>query len=295
MPTIDEYRLWSINRVVEGVDFSMALVSDRHYTYVQGAANGAIDLAGNRFRTDGHQYTNGMIIRLGMSAGTPPVPLDADVDYYVVNAIPDYFQVALTSGGAAIDLTAAPVGGSYFWSLYRLPVSVDVGTDTFSAVNHPFVDGERIIFENTGGGLPAGILANTNYYVVNSVADVSFQVSTSLGGSPVNMTGAGSGTQLCYAPELNEADSAATWLNREVFRYGSAFRKTWTGATETNPLGTPEVVIFTPGIHPIPCRWAFIFLTDGMTNVAKWYQDLGAGNVILVSGRSFEVRDFVPN
>lgn len=39
--------------------------------------------------------------------GTPPAPLVEGTVYFVVNAATDSFQVAATSGGAAIDLTAS--------------------------------------------------------------------------------------------------------------------------------------------------------------------------------------------
>lgn len=50
-----------------------------------------------------------------------------------------------------------------------------------------------ITVSNSGGALPTGLLANTTYYVRNSTS-TTFQVSTTPGGSIVNITGAGSGT-----------------------------------------------------------------------------------------------------
>lgn len=43
--------------------------------------------------------------------GTPPTPLAEGTTYFVVNAATDTFQVSATSGGAAIDLTAAATFG----------------------------------------------------------------------------------------------------------------------------------------------------------------------------------------
>lgn len=43
--------------------------------------------------------------------GTPPAPLVEGTVYFVVNATTDTFQVAATSGGSAIDITAAATFG----------------------------------------------------------------------------------------------------------------------------------------------------------------------------------------
>ncbi len=50
------------------------------------------------------------IIRFEITTGSLPTPLAIGTDYYIVNASTTQFQVSLTSGGAAIDLTSANVG-----------------------------------------------------------------------------------------------------------------------------------------------------------------------------------------
>jgi hypothetical protein len=55
-------------------------------------------------------------------------------------------------------------------------------------------NGQRIHFSATSS-LPAGISATTLYYVVNSTADLTFQVSLTNGGAPVVFTTAGSGVR----------------------------------------------------------------------------------------------------
>ena len=297
MPAVNEHRLWALNQQVEGVAFSLALITEKHYTYPQGFGSGFVDTSGNRFRADGHDYENGMIIRLGMMAGTPPAPLTTNVDYYVVGVLRDgtgdWFQVAATNGGAPIDITSGATGGYYFWSLHRLPVTVDAGTDVFSAARHPFVNGERVIFENVGGGLPGGVTANTNYYCRDVVAGVSFKIAATLGGTAIDITSGGSGTQLVYAPPLDATDSAAVWLNRETVTYSTSARQTWTGATATDPTEVTRNVSFTPGGFPIPYRYAYVFITEaGPVYIGKWFEDLGAGAFITLAGRSFAARDF---
>lgn len=296
--TVDEYKIAAINRQTEGVALSLALCTEHHYTYVQGAGAGFVDTTGNRFRCDGHEYENGMIVRLSMTSGTAPQPFTGGTDYYIVGVLRDgtgdWFQLALTSGGAAIDILTGPNSGYYFWNLHRLPITADASLNVISSFGHPFIDGERVIFENTGGGLPGGIVAGTNYYVVNSVAKTSFQVSETKGGAALDITGPGSGTNLCYAPELSAADDVAVWLNREVFSYGASSRQTWTGPTSTDVSGETTVLTITPSGFPVPCRYAYIFRTVAMVNQGDAYQDLGASNTVGISGRSFNVRYYFP-
>lgn len=82
--------------------------------------------------------------------------------------------------------------------------SVDTATDKINLVSHGLSDGERILFY-TDDTLPTGLSENTIYFVVNSATN-DFQVSTSAGGDPVDITGAGSGntyfSATCKVPDL---------------------------------------------------------------------------------------------
>lgn len=75
------------------------------------ALNGAekefsVDLTANTIKQVAHGYVNtDQVVFLG---GTPPGGLTEGTTYFVVGATTDTYQVAATSGGAAIDLTAEP-------------------------------------------------------------------------------------------------------------------------------------------------------------------------------------------
>lgn len=65
-----------------------------------------IDVTTERIYCEAHGMSNGD--KLTFHNGTPPTGLTAGVTYFVVGATagdPDYFQVAATSGGSAINLT----------------------------------------------------------------------------------------------------------------------------------------------------------------------------------------------
>lgn len=74
------------------------------------APNGAapqefqVDTAGEFILVPGHTYIN--TNKVVFYGGTPPGGLTAGVIYFVVGATTDKFQVAATSGGSAINLTA---------------------------------------------------------------------------------------------------------------------------------------------------------------------------------------------
>jgi len=61
------------------------------------------DLVANTVRVPAHGYANGD--RVVFFVDPPPAPLVAGTKYFVVSAGIDDFQVATTSGGAAINLT----------------------------------------------------------------------------------------------------------------------------------------------------------------------------------------------
>lgn len=65
-------------------------------------------------------------------------------------------------------------------------------TNTITINSHGFLNGNKIEFETTDA-LPSGITEGALYYAVN-VTTNTFQISTSVGGSPVNILSLGSGT-----------------------------------------------------------------------------------------------------
>lgn len=70
-------------------------------------------------------------------------------------------------------------------------VTANASTDKLSLNAHGMVNGTRVRFTTTGS-LPGGISADTDYYV-RDVETNAFKVSTSSGGSAINITSAGSG------------------------------------------------------------------------------------------------------
>lgn len=78
-------------------------------------------------------------------------------------------------------------------------VTFDNTTNTITLVNNFLTNGNILKFINSGGALPTGLNDYDSYYVINSSGD-TFKVSLSLGGSEVDFTTNGSGTNYIIAP-----------------------------------------------------------------------------------------------
>ena len=109
--------------------------------------------------------------------------------------------------------------------LGRDGVSVTVATTgVVTLANHGMRAGHAVRFTNTGGALPGGLVADTTYYVSATDLDAgSFKVSATNGGSVVDITSTGSGTNKvigAYWATLPATDPGGGGNYRA--RYGSA-------------------------------------------------------------------------
>ncbi|MSR87537.1 hypothetical protein EXS70_05245 [Candidatus Peribacteria bacterium] len=117
------------------------------------------------------KYTNGIDIYLSITVGVVLTQFtNASTSIVTEPGHTDQFRIAKT---ATFTATAA--------------------TDIIAATAHGLLNGDRVAFTNSGGALPAGLSAVTEYFVKNSTTN-DFQVSATPGGSAVDITGTGSGT-----------------------------------------------------------------------------------------------------
>jgi hypothetical protein len=72
-------------------------------------------------------------------------------------------------------------------------VSADL-TGNFTAVSHGLSLDSPVMFKNVGGELPAGISPGYVYYVAGSVTTNTFRISSTVGGTLIELTSAGIGT-----------------------------------------------------------------------------------------------------
>lgn len=104
-------------------------------------------------------------------------------------------QFNYLSGTGAVQRTFAAKSGTAF--------TADASTDFLTDAAHGLVNGDRVMVYNSGGALPAGLSANTVYFIVNKTND-TFQLALTSGGSAIDLTTAGTGTNYWYAATQNE-------------------------------------------------------------------------------------------
>lgn len=97
------------DRMVEEARGKLTVSDEFKFDFVDGDV--AVDPA-NTITETAHGMEDGDPVRLE-SDGVLPTGLEPLIDYYVVNKTNDTFQVALTVGGPAVQITAAAGGGTH--------------------------------------------------------------------------------------------------------------------------------------------------------------------------------------
>lgn len=135
----------------------------------------------------------------------------------------------VTLGGIAYTAKLVETAASAQFRVYLsgsftfVAADVDTGADTITEANHGMQDGDVVTLTNSGGALPTGLSLATTYYVV-SAATNTFKLSLNKGGTAVDITGTGSGTQtVTYgnSASQNIRDTALS-LVRVINQYSSS-------------------------------------------------------------------------
>lgn len=71
--------------------------------------------------------------------------------------------------------------------------TADSGTDLLTVTDHVFVNGNSVQVSNSGGALPAPLVAGTTYFVRDVLGD-TFKLAATSGGTAINLTTNGTGT-----------------------------------------------------------------------------------------------------
>jgi hypothetical protein len=158
-------------------------------------------------------------------------------------------------------------------------VAVNTTADLITTgIPHGFTPNTQINFENTGGALPAPLVPNTTYYVCNPTS-TSFQVTSLLGGLPIDLTTAGSGVTAVYNSTLSSAiqqkiDLTKDWiyqaLQLELQRRIPLLVSSWTAYK----------------------RWQTMNLTQGMSRDVQLLNRIaGLGDVggLIFDGTTFDL------
>jgi hypothetical protein len=217
-----------IKIIVTGSDTDLSLAKKtisalapyaQDFSIVTGA-NATISIANpGVVASQNHGLINGQTIKF-TTTGALPTGLIVSTTYYVVNKTNDTFQVSSTSGGPAIDTTGSQ-SGVHSYEIQPsncvliqntnegaadntevntktfIPANVDIGTETITVNSHGFVNDMPVQVSSTGT-LPSPLSSITTYYIISATTN-TFQISTSVGGSAIDLTTQGTGIHTIYS------------------------------------------------------------------------------------------------
>lgn len=108
-----------------------------------------------------------------------------------------YLDTWPTVRGQANDVAITYVAG------HATPFTAVVATDVLTALGRTFTGGERVRLSNSGGALPPPLVPLTDYYV-RDVSGSTFKLALTSGGTAINLTGPGTGTNYvgCVPPDV---------------------------------------------------------------------------------------------
>ena len=170
-------------------------------TYGQIFHECTVSAAGNTLTFTGiaAALPNTRLVRVTAGSGALPAELSAGTDYWVVGASGNTIQLSLTSGGAAIDLSAGgPINVHCGWY-----ANWGITGNTLTKTTHGLANGTAVCVRSSGT-LPTPLAANTIYYVVSTAANAISLALTS-GGTALTLGGSPSGTLDVYSGSTGAA------------------------------------------------------------------------------------------
>lgn len=191
-------------------------------------------------------------IRLTNTGGALPAGLALATDYFVIAVDADSISLATSRDnaleGVEVDITGAGSGTHFvvdtadtkhvdnnYTAAYGALTVADFtftatnATETFTKVAHGLNTGDGPVqVSNSGGALPAGLAALTDYWVIK-LTDDTFQLATSfqnaMAGTPLGITTDGTGTQTLdvlagskspTAPFTVTGDASGEWFSLDI-------------------------------------------------------------------------------
>lgn len=150
----------------------------------------------NTITIPNHGLVNGNKVQI-ISTGLTPNGISDGALYYIISSTTNTFQLSTTIGGSAVVINDVGTGLQtitrikYLTELV-LPQSIDFTTDTLTITNNDYANNDQVMLYNIGGKLPTPFSDNTIYYIVGRTQD-TIQLSTTIGGTPVDITFNGTG------------------------------------------------------------------------------------------------------
>ncbi len=206
--SVDEVELTVLAGAAVTVSNAVLVVEEVMDTYPEESNAVTADNATEKFTYVAHGfYTGDGPVRF---SGTLPAEIDDRTEYYVIRTAANDFKIATSRADAlaGTDLEFTTDGADVFvhWVTGTKSTSQDASGVTFAgatdyftfAAPHGVETGTRVQVANTGGGLPTGLLANTDYFAIAvSATQVAFATTAQNAANDVRiaLADAGTGTQ----------------------------------------------------------------------------------------------------
>lgn len=170
------FQLVLVEEYIEGV------VVDEQLMSLQGVnvTTTNVDTSTETITSLSHGFSNGDIVTYYSNGGTAIGGLTNGNEYYVVNSTTDTFQVSLTSGGSAINLTGT---GNSLQSFLKID-------NTLYLPNHGFVTGQEVTYTEDSGSIST-LTDATNYFIIKVTANTIKLATTyanAIAGTTINIT-----------------------------------------------------------------------------------------------------------
>lgn len=153
--------------------------------------------------------------------------------------------------------------------------TANAGTDEITCTSHGLSANDLIHFTNSGGALPAGLSANTVYYVKTVVSGNVITLSATRGGATLDITGAGTGTHTLHN-KVNVPDvRGRAWVGLDNLGGSAASRITSSSTNGSNSTtlggaGGAQTHTLTTGEMPSHTHTVNYQDTDGGNTAGVW-------------------------
>jgi hypothetical protein len=159
-----------------------------------------VDVANNKI-IQANTFTDGDEVLYDVGGGVAIGGLTDATNYFIINASATEFQLAATSGGSAITLTA---NNSVTIDSEDAAV-VDTTNDKIVTAN-TFSDGDEVVYSAGGGTAIGGLTDGANYFIISSSAS-EFQVSATSGGTAITLSAVGVGDSHVFREDIGSTHS----------------------------------------------------------------------------------------
>jgi hypothetical protein len=192
-----------------------------------------------------HGMYTGDLVRVSNAGGGLPAPLAAGTDYFLIRTGANTAKLATTRAlavaGTAIDLTTDGTGTQTVQGAMRVwacgrgastkTFTADSTTDQLAITAHGQFTGDGIAtVSNSGGALPGGLAAGTNYWEIVVDADhikLATTQANALAGIAIDLTSNGSGTQTLTPPARMGYFTSGTPRTASAWQFISVASSDW--------------------------------------------------------------------